>query len=101
MSLKRKGPALGGAFSTAFCRSRSDRDDVRSLRALGAVGHFELDLLALGQALEARTGQRAEMHEYILAAVILRDKAEALRIVEPFHCASGSSHYFFTLSIGV
>src|SRR6056297_1399209 len=79
----RKTPHAAGSSDSAVLRLRSDRDDVRGLRALGAVGHVERDLLTFGQALEARAGQRAEMHEHVLAAVILRDEAETLGIVEP------------------
>src|SRR5262245_4476992 len=56
--------------------------NVRGLETLGAACHIELHLVTFRQTLEALRGDRAEVDEDILAA-LLRDEAEALRIVEP------------------
>ena len=44
--------------------------NVGSLKPLGPLRHFELDLVALGQALEALGLDRAEVDEDIAAAVV-------------------------------
>src|SRR5207244_7300464 len=49
---------------------------------------------ALGEALESRAGDRAEVNEDVVAAVGLRDEAVALRVVEPLH---GSGCHVFHL----
>src|ERR1700730_9091930 len=56
--------------------------DVGGLEPLRALGHLEFDLVALGQALEARPLDGVEVHEHVLAS-LLGDEAVALRIVEP------------------
>src|SRR3954470_22319397 len=61
----------------------ADRNDVGRHRALLALCGLVLDLRALGQGLEARTGDVAEVHEEVLAALLRRDEAEALGVVEP------------------
>src|SRR6266851_5626535 len=75
-------------------RGRLGFADVRRLQPLRAFGDFELDFVALGQALEALCLDGAVVDEDILAALDL-DEAVPLRIVEPFDgtlChASGSS----------
>src|SRR6266508_2820813 len=60
--------------------------NVGGLEALRAPRHFELDLVTLGQALEALGLDGAEVHEHVLA-VFLGDKAIPLRIVEPLHAS--------------
>src|SRR5207302_4516545 len=62
-----------------------DRPDVLGLQALGALLHFELDLLPLGQRAEAFRHDGGVMAEDVGAAVVLHDESEALRIVEPLH----------------
>jgi len=56
--------------------------NVRGLETLGAACHLELHLVTFRQTLEALRGDGAEVDEDVLA-VLLRDEAEALRIVEP------------------
>src|SRR5437016_3582863 len=60
--------------------------DVFRLRSLLALGDVELDLLPFLQAAVAATGDRAEMHEHVLAALD-RDEAIAFVAVEPLHSA--------------
>jgi len=68
--------------------------DVGGLQALRAFGDLELDLVALGEALEALGLDGAVVDEDILTALDL-DEAVTLRIVEPLDRAlchtSGSS----------
>ena len=61
------------------------RLDIRGLLAFRALGHLELDLVALFEGLEARHLDRREMREQIFAAVIRRDEAVPLRVVEPLY----------------
>src|SRR5262249_57708321 len=65
-------------------RIRSDLADVRGLKTLRTARDLELHLITLGQALEALSGDGAEMDEDVLAAH-LGDEAEALCVVEPLH----------------
>src|SRR5262244_2809585 len=81
-----RGPALGLSLDLA---------DVGGLEPLRAPAHLELDPITLGQALEARSLNGAEVHEHILAT-LLGDETEPLRIVEPLHAAL--SHLYLPLS---
>src|SRR4026209_102157 len=71
--------APGRPFETD---GRSAPAHVGGLEPLRALGHLELDLVALRQALEALRLNGIEMHEHVLAA-LLRDESITLRIVEP------------------
>src|SRR5688572_12193853 len=87
---QRKNPR-GGALASAPPRgsgsfaSRLDGDDVEGLGALLALAGLELDLGALGEGLEALTADAAVVDEKVLASVLRRDEAVALRVVEPLH----------------
>src|SRR4051812_19603753 len=85
---KRKKPAEAG-FS--WCGSLK-RLDVRRGRALLALRHVEGDLLAFLQRLVAGRLDRAVVREQILAAVVGRDEAEALGVVEPLHGTCSHCH---------
>src|SRR6185312_2232824 len=67
----------------ACVRRSTDRADVRRLRALLALGRLEFDFRALGEALEACAGDTAVMDEEVLPAVVRRDEAVPLAVVEP------------------
>src|SRR3990172_5224994 len=67
--------------------SGSDRSDVRRLEALRPLGDVELHLLALRQRTEAFGLDGGVVAEDVLAAVVLGDETEALRVVEPLHGA--------------
>src|SRR5438876_577017 len=58
--------------------------DVCRLKTFRSAGDLELDLVTLGEALEAVCLDGAEVDEHVLPA-ILGDKAIPLRIVEPLH----------------
>src|SRR5690606_29790511 len=77
--LSSNGPRLGPA---------SDPRDVRRLEALLGLPDLELDLLALGERLEAFHVDRGEVHEHVLA-VGLFNEAIALGIIEPLDLTSG------------
>src|SRR5262249_30831605 len=66
-------------------RPLGDRADVGPLRALLALGHLVLDLLVLLEVPVAVTDDRAEVHENVVATVVLGDESEALLGVEPLH----------------
>src|SRR5436190_14339637 len=74
-----------------------DRADRNRLLALGAVLHFEFNLLVLLQGLEAGALDFGEVGEEILAAAVGFDEAEAFGIVEPLHGTGG--HCVFPLLI--
>src|SRR5207253_9648258 len=59
--------------------------DVGGARALGALLDLVLHLVVLLQRLEPARLDGREVHEEILAAVIGRDEAEALGVVEPLY----------------
>src|SRR6266480_3112031 len=59
--------------------------DVGGARALGALLDLVLHLIVLLQRLEPARLDGREVHEEILAAVIGRDEAEALGVVEPLY----------------
>src|SRR4051812_41560018 len=71
--------------------SSSEWLDVRRRRALGSLRHVERNLLRFLQRLVARHLDRAVVREEVLAAIIGRDEAEALGIVEPLDCTG--CHY--------
>src|SRR4029077_5156940 len=66
---------------------------VRGLQALGALGNFEFNRLAIVQRLIAISHDRGEMDENVLAALAL-DEAEALAGIEPLHCTLFFTHCF-------
>src|SRR5690606_311297 len=65
------GPGPGG-------QSALDGADPARLLALATLRDFELDPLVLGQGLEARTLDFAEMREEVVTAAVGGDEAEAL-----------------------
>src|ERR1019366_575306 len=83
------GPRPGGcaASGRALAADASGDDpDVFRLGSLLSLGDVELDLLLFLQAAVAATRDRAEVHEYIRAA-LRRDETVALIAVEPLHRA--------------
>src|SRR5881394_4222578 len=79
------GSAAAPASSCPAGGSAGDPDVFR-LGALLALGDVELDLLPFLQAAVAATGDRAEVHEHVRAALD-RDEAVAFVAVEPLHSA--------------
>src|SRR6266567_402506 len=67
-----------------YDQRRSDLADVLRLQALRTLGDLEFDRIALGEAAEALSLDRREVDEHI-GTRLLRDKAKALRVVEPLH----------------
>jgi len=72
--------------SARFCRNpwALQRLNVRSLPALGPLHHVELHGLTFLQALKTTRVDCRVVHEDIFT-VLTRDKAEALRVIEPLH----------------
>src|SRR6476660_2865566 len=68
---------------------------VRSLLAAPAlvVLDVEGDLVALVQRRNAGALERGRMDEHVFVAALRRDKAEAARMIEEFHCAIDTSHW--------
>src|SRR3954454_1115558 len=64
-------------------RTFSERANVLRLRALRTLRDVELDLLVLVQGLVALALNGRVVHEDVVAAVLLRNEAEALLGVEP------------------
>src|SRR3954469_18752046 len=67
--------------------NRSERANVRGLRALLPLGNLELHPLVLLQAAVARHLDSGEVGEDVGAAVVRGDEPEALVRVEPLHNA--------------
>src|SRR5205085_11908229 len=78
---KQKGGPKAAPWSITNSKSLAD-DDVRSLQALRALGHVELDVRAFSQRTKAAALNRAEVDEHIFAT-LRRDETKTLRIVEP------------------
>jgi hypothetical protein len=73
------------ASATMICLS--EREIFRADLAAHLVGlQLEVDLLALVEAGEARTLDRADMHEHVVAAIARLDEAKTLLAVKPLHC---------------
>src|SRR5215211_5880031 len=76
-----RSPAARGDRSRFLTR----QDDVRRLGALGAFTRLVLHLRVLGEGLEPVARDARVVHEEILPAVLRRDEAVPLRVVEPLH----------------
>src|SRR6266571_3215964 len=74
--------------------SRSDLADVLRLQPLRTLRHVELDRVTFREAPEPLGLDRREVDEHVRTR-LLRDKAEALRVVEPLHLTL--SHTLFIL----
>src|SRR2546428_13868958 len=85
MVQNRNGPCARGSCPS-YVRERSDLSNVLRLQTLGTLGDLELHRVALGEAAEALRLDRCEVDEHIRTR-LLRDKAKALRVVEPLHFA--------------
>src|SRR5688572_19434249 len=84
--------------SVGILRLAAQLDDVLRGRALSALHHVELDLVTLGQGLEALSRDRRVMNEAILLSTLRSDEAEALGIVEPLH-GSSRTHYLLLMCV--
>src|SRR5690606_38643749 len=84
---RKKTPHQAGLKNHDVCSSGVGRLHAGGLRALRALRDLVTDALAFLQAAEALGLDRREVHEDIRAAVLGCDEAEALGVVEPFHCA--------------
>jgi len=69
--------------------------DVRGLQALGALGDFEFNRLAIIQRLVAISHDRGEMDENVLSTLAL-DESKALAGIEPLHCSLFFTHCIYS-----
>jgi hypothetical protein len=89
---KAKRPAhRSGPPVLNFCEVKLEGLYVRGLQALGALGDFEFNRLAIIQRLIAISHDRGEMDENVLTALAL-DETEALAGIEPLHCSLFFTH---------
>src|SRR3954447_2296926 len=79
--VSRRGPLEALVRRSLLCGS--ERANVLRLRTLRALRDVELDLLVLVQGLVALALDGRVVHEDVVAAVLLRNEAEALLGVEP------------------
>src|SRR2546421_2883610 len=77
-------PGPRAARAGADGRGGLDLSDVGCLKTLGAAGHFELDPVTLGEALEAARLDGGVVDENVFAT-LLRDESVTLGVVEPLH----------------
>jgi len=68
-------------------------------RTLLALNDFELDLVTLGQGLEALSLDRGMMNEDVLGAIFRGDETKSLVVVEPLHGSSDSHIHHFLQSV--
>ena len=85
---------LIGSAATGLVMGFTDPLNVLGLQTLWTLFDFEFDLRAVVQATVAIHFDRAEVHEYILAAGAL-DESVTLRVIEPLHDTS-FSHYILS-----
>jgi hypothetical protein len=77
-----RGPELQPPHALSAAALGEDAD-VRRLRALLPLARLELDLRSLSEALEALAGDAAVVDEEVFPAVVGRDEAVPLVVVEP------------------
>ena len=82
-------------YGSPRCRSDSLQIVRRGLACPSIGNNVESDLLSLVEGTHAGAFDRADVHEYILAAVIWLDKAEAFLAIEELH---GSLRHITLLS---
>jgi len=69
--------------------------DVRGLQALGTLGDFEFNRLAIIQRLVAISHDCREMDENVLSTLAL-DESKALAGIEPLHCSLFFTHCIYS-----
>src|SRR5687767_12787930 len=77
-------PGPEGGPGGSDVRGGLDLPDVGCLQTLRAAGHFELNPVTLGEALEAVRLDGGVVDEHVFAT-LLRDEPVALGVVEPLH----------------
>ena len=84
--------------SDAFLIRGLDRLHVYGRRTLLALLYVKLHLLTFGQRPgKTSTLDGGEMDEYVLAAVLRGNEAEALRFVEPLNCSCNHERYLYAV----
>ena len=98
---KNAGPLSGPAFLPCGKSAlAADLYDVLGRGAFGTLDDVELNALTLGERAEATALNRGMMDEAVLLTTFGRDKAKALRVVEPLYRAGGT-HFRKLLSVVV
>ena len=92
---EKKNPAAAGFLVSACPMKSCLRSNVGRLQALGTFFYIIGDRLTFGQGLETRALYRVEMHEYVIAAIVLRDETKTFGLVKPLYCTC--SHITFYL----
>src|SRR5271166_2663592 len=82
---KSAGLADTALASLLKLRSAASERKRYRLAALGRVDDAHVDLLAFGEVRNAGRPEDRDVNEHVLAAVIARDEAEPLGVVEPLH----------------
>lgn len=85
--------ASGTAFLQSRLLSRLYVDSASSARVLRISFDIESNSLTLVQSLEAVGYDSGEMYEYVLAALVVGNEAEALICVKPFYCTFAHVRY--------
>jgi hypothetical protein len=80
----KKGPGIAGAFFEPDKSLKLDSRDVGRLEPFGTLHHVERNLIAFSQGLETFTRDGGEMHEDVLAILLLK-KTKPLAVVEPLY----------------
>src|SRR5882762_1286799 len=83
---KRPGTSRSRALRSGAVRPGLDWLHVLCLEPLGPLRHVEADLLAFRESAKTLRADGRVVAEDVLAAIVLRDEPEALRIIEPLHC---------------
>ena len=86
-SQKKAHPAFAGRASYGIleCAVFLGSLNIGCLLAFGALSYFERNFLSFLEGFESPHLDRREVREQIFPAVIRRNEAITLRIVEPFH----------------
>src|ERR1051326_5126866 len=85
--IRRRQPQPGYRGRVADVRSDGAQIVRRRLAGPAVGDDLVSDLLSLVEGVHAGAFDRADVHEYVLAAIIGLDESEALLAVEPFHSA--------------
>src|ERR1700729_4224191 len=92
---KKRGEGLSATPRFSFLGRTLEGWAVRGLQALGALGHFEFNRLAIIQRLVAISHNGGEVNEYIFTTLAL-DESKALARVEPLHCSLFFTHCIYS-----
>jgi len=75
---------LAGAFECKLFLGELGPCYISCLKTFWSLDDIEVDRIAFGQGFETFTGDSGEMHEDVLALLLLK-KTKTLAVVEPLH----------------